>query len=122
MPTASSPITSSSTSSSANETQDVPITRKKNHKPTNSTNVNDESAPIAQRTTEKCDRENVSNGDTIRDKSGACKPEIEVSSELKVISPEPSKKISMNSLLSPLNQTYQETQDNNLDRKTADGK
>lgn len=94
--------------------------RKKNYKSANVSNVSDESSAIVvQRTTEKCDREIVSNSAATRDESGGgCKPEIEVSSELEVILPEPTKNISMNSLLSPLNQTYQETQDNNLDRKT----
>lgn len=76
---------------------------------------------IVQRTTEKCDSETVSNTNvTVRDENEACKPEIEISSELEVALLEPTKNISMNSLLSPLNQTYQEPQDNNLDRK-ADG-
>lgn len=116
-----SPANTPSPTSSANDTPNVPSTRKKTHKPANISNVSDDSA-VVQRTTEKCDRENVSNSDAKRDESGAGKPEIEVSSELEVTLPEPSKNISMNSLLSPLNQTYQETQDNNLDRKAADGK
>lgn len=91
--------------------------RKKGHKPVNAA---DESVVI-QRTSEKCDRENVSSAAAVRDENGACKPkEIEVSSELEVTLPEPTKSVSMNSLVSPSNQTYQETQDNNLDRK-ADG-
>lgn len=78
---------------------------------------------VVQRTTEICDRENVSTPNVnVRDENDACKPEIEVSTELEVaVPPEPTKNISMNSLLSPLNQSYQEPQqDNNLDRK-ADG-
>lgn len=118
MPNASPANTPSPTSTSVNETPNVPPFRKKNHKTANLTNVSDESA-VAQRTSEKCDRENVSNVDAQRDECGACKPEIEVSPELEVTLPEPSKNISMNSLLSPLNQTYQETQDNNMDRKAA---
>lgn len=115
-----SPVKTPSPTSSANETSNAPPTRKKTHKPANVSNVTDDSA-VVQRTSEKCDRENVSNSGAKRDESGACKPEIEVSSELEVTLPEPSKNISMNSLLSPLNQTYQETQDNNLDRKAAEG-
>lgn len=122
MSNASPANTPSPTSTSANETPNVPPFRKKNQKTANLTNVSDDSA-VAQRTSEKCDRENVSsvNVSTV-DESGAGKSEIEVSPELELTLPEPSKNnISMNSLLSPLNQTYQETQDNNLDQKTADG-
>lgn len=79
----------------------------------------DESVAV-QRTTDKCDREIVSNNDAIRDEHGVTKPEIEVSTELEVTLPEATNNISMNSLLSPLNQTYQETEDNNSDLK-ADG-
>lgn len=116
-----SPAKTPSPISSANDNPNVPPARKKTHKPANISNVTDDSA-VVQRTTEKCDRENVLNSGAKRDESSVAKPEIEVSNELEVTLPEPTKNISMNSLLSPLNQTYQETQDNNLDRKAADGK
>lgn len=111
--------------------------RKKNHnKPTvNATlNVADDSN-VAPRTSEKCDRDHVSNASSpvvtvaaaaaaatvARDECiDTCTAEMARSVELEVILPEPTKDISMNSLLSPLNQTYQDTQDNNLDRP-ADG-
>lgn len=119
-----------------------PPFRKKSHKPTNSSTT---TAPAAivddsivqQRTSDKCDREHVSNSaaaggaDVAVDRKSS-KPAIAVASELEVIVPDPTpplppastttkKNISMNSLLSPLNQiTHQEIQDNNLDRK-ADG-
>lgn len=122
IPNASPANTPSPTLSVNENSSAAPLSRKKNHnKPVS---VADETVVVVQRTSEKCDRENVSNATTIRDENGgaACKPEIEVSSELEVTLPEPTKNISMNSLLSPLNQTYnQETQDNNLDRK-ADGR
>lgn len=119
IPNASSPAKTPSPTLSANENANVSSRKQKNHKPV-VVNVADDSA-VVQRTSEKCDRDNVSSAAAIRDEIGACKPkEIEVSSsELEVtVTPEPTKNISMNSLLSPLNQTYQETQDNNLDRKT----
>lgn len=124
IPNASSPANTPSPTLSVNENSGaVPLSRKKNHNKT-PVSVADETVVVVQRTSEKCDRENVSNAIAIRDENGggACKPEIEISSELEVTLPEPTKNISMNSLLSPLNQTYnqQETQDNNLDRK-ADG-
>lgn len=111
-----SPANTPSPTLPANDSSIV-SSRKKSHKQP-PVNIVDEPA-IVQRTTEKCDRETVSNTNvTVRDENDACKPEIEISSELEVALPEPTKNISMNSLLSPLNQTYQEPQDNNLDRKT----
>lgn len=116
--------TPSPTLSSSNENSNNGPSRKKNHKQAaQAVNVSDEPVVVVQRTTEICDRENVSTPNvTVRDENDACKPEIEVSTELEVaVPPEPTKNISMNSLLSPLNQSYQEPQqDNNLDRK-ADG-
>lgn len=118
-----------------------PPFRKKNHKPTNSSTSTVAAAivdePIVQqRTSDKCDRENVSTSaaagaDVAVDRKSS-KSGITTASELEVTVPEPTlplppssttkKNISMNSLLSPLNQiTHQEIQDNNLDRK-ADGR
>lgn len=123
-----------------------PPFRKKNHKLTNistatatatTTTAIADDPIVQQRTSDKCDRENISNSAAnaaataaVDKKSNASKPEIAVSTELKVTVAEPTppppssttkKNISMNSLLSPLNQiTHQEIQDNNLDRK-ADG-
>ncbi|XP_031619670.1 protein encore isoform X2 [Contarinia nasturtii] len=112
-----SPANTPSPTLSVNENTNVPSRKKNHNKPINN-NVDD--TVVVQRTSEKCDRDNVSNAVATRDENGACKPEIEVSSELEVTLPEPMENISMNSLLSPLNQTYQETQDNNLDRKADD--
>ena len=132
IPNASPANTPSPTLSMSENSSVVPLSRKKNHNKSIHVSVADESVVVVQRTSEKCDKENVSNASNaaaaIRDENGggACKPDIEVSSELEVTLPEPTKNISMNSLLSPLNQTYnhnnsnsnQETQDNNLDRKS----
>lgn len=113
-----------------------PPFRKKNHKPTNSTTttataIADDSI-VQQRTSDKCDREYVSNSvavaaaDVVVDRKSGKVAGIAIASELEEVTvPEPTppssttkKNISMNSLLSPLNQiTHQEIQDNNLDRK-----
>lgn len=57
----------------------------------------------------------------IRDENIVCKPEIEIKTELNVTLPEPTKNISMNSLLSPLNQVHHDTKDNNTLNRTANG-
>lgn len=72
----------------------------------NRTNSTTEDATDAQ-----CDKENAS-----VENSGARKSDIEQTADLEVTLPEPTKNISMNSLLSPLNKVYSETKDNNLNR------
>lgn len=59
----------------------------------------------------QCDKQTVP-----IEKCGARKTENEKTSELEVTLPEPTKNISMNALLSPLNKVFAETKDNNLDR------
>lgn len=113
-----SPANTPSPTLSLNENSNVSL-QKKNHN--KSINVDTDVTVVVQRTADVCDRDNVSNAVAIREeKNGACQPDIEVLSELEVILPEPTTNISMNSMLSPINQIYQEPQDNNLDRK-ADG-
>lgn len=133
IPNASPANTPSPTLSMNENSSVVPLSRKKNHNKSIHVSVADELVVVLQRTSEKCDKENVlnaSNATAIQDENGggACNPDIEVSSELEVTLLETTKDISMNSLLSPLNQTYnhnknnsnsnQETQDNNLDRQS----
>lgn len=94
----------------------INVTNRKKHKSANSS----DDTIDAQRTSHNCDTDN-SSACAIYDENGTGNPDIEVSSEIAITIPEPTKNISMNSLLSPINQVFQDAQDNNLSR-SPDGK